>query len=540
MNGNLVSNNINNNFAKYFEDLAKESFMKEKKLYNKIWEEGDQPQDVKQLYGKVSEIYYSMDKIVEDNNFLNALRSNYFYNQLVVKIISNNNNATKKLIGSNTIHDFIQQNIKEKAELRDDSSKSRHTINTLRSVIYQLVKTQKKDITYEDIMDIKIEDINIDIEEDSNNNLSGIKIRRRKSKDKKRGLILWDEKDTSNLLKMLEKKFEINFKEKGENFYILDNQKEISSEDQNNTLVGIFISTLKNKFPKSKSVDNMVEWLSKNQITIDTRLNQEKELRDLLLGGKSTMKEVKGDIGELIVNLVIGMLFTTDNIYKDAENFFGTQLGDKNLGTGKMAVDLALQGIGFQVKNFPSFENQDDIYLYHQSNLLYADSKVYINKEDGNRYMSNDNWIALAKYGNGDDSLKDDILNILKESLPNYLRYSENIIQNLPKELETLSQLRNNFYIINFRIIPASVIFHELAQLIINNSKDEILKMFYYTANDEDNFDSKKMILTDEGKKEQLMPKKNLFNNGKVYFVFKGIRILKQNDLKQVTNLVQF
>lgn len=540
MDGNLFSIGENHEIITYFNNLAVESFKKEQKLYNKIWKDGKPPQNIADLYANFGKIYSLMDEIVDCNNFLKALRRNYFYDNLVTQIISNSG-TTRELIGSGTIHDFIQQNIKENAELRDDSTKTRHTINTLRSIIYKLVKTKKEDITYKEIMNIDIENIEVDIEEDSDRNFSGIKIRRRKSKNSRVGLILWDEKDTSNLLKTLEKTFEISFKEEG-GFYILDNQEESSTEDQNNTLVDIFINTLKAKFPKAEGAQQMIIWLQANKKRINSRLNQEKDLKNLLVGRKDTMKEVKGDIGELIVNLIIEQALQ-DNLYENAVNFFGTQLGDKDLGTGKMAVDLALNGIGFQVKNFPSFESKEEVLLYHQSNLLYNGEKVYLKNENGNRYMNKENWETLFLFGVGNRGISiETVLNILKESLPNYLRYSENIVKDLSnnKNLKALSELRSNFYILNFRIIPASIIFSELAKSIKENTKDNILKMFYYTNDDNQDYNSDTMTLTDAGQEKTLKSDKNLFKTGKVYFSFKGIKILKPKKLNELKNLVQF
>lgn len=539
MGENLFSISENHEIIAYFNNLAIESFKKEQKLYNKIWKDGKPPQNIADLYANFGKIYFLMDEIVKDNNFLNILRSNYFYDKLVTQIISNSN-TTRELIGGSTIHNFIQQNIKEKAELRDSSTKTRHTINTLRSIIYKLVKTKREDITYEKIMNIDIESIEVDIKEDSNKNFSGIKIRRRKSKNGKMGLILWDEEDTSNLLKTLEKEFDISFKETG-GFYILDSQKKSLTEGQNNTLVDIFINTLKAKFPKSEGAQQMIKWLEDKKDRINFRLNQEKDLKYLLVGRKDTMKEVKGDIGELIVNLIIEQALQ-DHLYENSEKFFGTQLGDKNLGTGKVAVDLALNGVGFQVKNFPSFESKEEVLLYHQSNLLYNGKEVYLQNKNGNRYMNKENWENLYKFGIGNKEVSDEqVLNILKESLPNYLRYSENIITDISnnKSLKALSELRNNFYIFNFRIIPASIIFSELIKFIEKGTKMNILNMFYYTEDDSKDYDSNTMTLTSIGQDKKLTRDKNLINK-KVYFSFKGMKVLNKKELKGLKNLVQF
>ena len=540
MSENMIIKDEINFISNKFRKLADESFDKEKILYEKIWGD-DSPNNVKSLYEQVNKIYFLIDNFLDTNNFLMALRNNNFYNALVTKIIQDENSGAEKVVEEDEIHTFIQNKIKETAQRRDNKDLQRTTANTIYSVIYHLIKDKNVSVSYKDIItNFNITFLSVSTEENIENNTSSvgeITIRQRaKTQDGRRGLVLWNKQDTSNLIKTIEDKYKIKISKKGGDFYILTPQQ-LNSLSQDKTLIDIFVDTIKANFSTEKGIGEMIKWIEENESKINTRLKKEPKLQELLTGQK-TLEQVKGDIGELIVNLILGMILESDGIYDKEKNFLGSQFGKKSLGTGQMAVDLALKNIGFQVKNFPSSEWKDSITLYEQQNVLYTDGEIYYDKTEGNRYMDSKNWEKIAFYGMEKEILKEDIIEILVNALPNYLRYSENIIGN--KQLEALTQLKNNFYIINFRIIPASIIFLELSEFLEKEASDKISKMFYYTLKKTSDSNNENNIENNINK--ELKPSRDLFTSGRtVLFAFKGINLFKPKDLNNIKkNLVNF
>lgn len=254
---------------------------------------------------------------------------------------------------------------------------------------------------------------------------------------------------------------------------------------------------------------------------------------------KRTMAHVSGTIGEVMFSLFLKILQSSQGIGEGVK-----VLGQTDFGTGSAAVDTKiltgdLRDIGFQIKNYTSIKNT--ISLYSQSNKLSAEKEM-------KRYIEDWAYEILQeiffKYNTNGDSLFpnknyaeriDEVENILEYHIPYYLRFDE---ASLEKQEQDLTQ--NNFYILNFSFIPASVIFIIIAEALEEKDKEKRDKFFFFS----------------KGKREgELLPQpKNLLSsweqtykeidgndNGNnileklkdnVYLNFIGIRITFQKELE--------
>ena len=166
-------------------------------------------------------------------------------------------------------------------------------------------------------------------------------------------------------------------------------------------------------------------------------------------------------------------------------------LGQEMTTSGSAAVDVLLtkkegdliQKAGFQLKNYSSV--QDEVVLYSQANKFYSQG----DKNAMERYIESSTLSELyrlareifiersmpfdSNVATGGDHF-DTLRNILAQSIPNYIRYDQ-------ADLMDKSFGKNNFYIINFQFIPASVIFYTLAVSLLEQEKYlEKQNMFFF------------------------------------------------------------
>ena len=106
----------------------------------------------------------------------------------------------------------------------------------------------------------------------------------------------------------------------------------------------------------------------------------------------------------------------------------------------------------------------------------------------------------------------------MQNAFPNFIRYSQNFYENDKVLIEQgFNKIKNCFYILNFRIIPASRIFYELYLQSLKQEKNEQLNNYFYIK---------------ETSEEEINPLENLINSinnlkpwKSFYLYFKGIQI---------------
>lgn len=256
-------------------------------------------------------------------------------------------------------------------------------------------------------------------------------------------------------------------------------------QSNNNNIVDILSQTFYNvvydglKEP-SKSSFNKFWYQDNGEISFKKHLNSIdniENMKSLLFDHKTVAKE-KGDIGEILVQIFIESI---------SNNISSQNLGKVDFGTGQAAVDVIasikdrkneLIKLGFQVKNFPYFEEEGTTILYEQSN------KIFDSKDSLKRYLGVDGLLNLQKllrsYIDGQKN-NNQIQDLVFQAIPSYIRYSESYVKNNP-DLIKLSQVKNNFYVINLRFFPASVILYFIAQSInISNKNNDKNRLLFFS-----------------------------------------------------------
>lgn len=198
----------------------------------------------------------------------------------------------------------------------------------------------------------------------------------------------------------------------------------------------------------------------------------------------NTESSVSGTLGEIL----FAALLTAMKMEEKTVQILGQEMTT----SGSAAVDVLLtkkegdliQKAGFQLKNYSSV--QDEVVLYSQANKFYGGSG---DKNAMERYIESSTLSELYKlareifiersmpFGSnvatGGDHFNT-LRNILAQSIPNYIRYDQ-------ADLTDDSFGKNNFYIINFQFIPASVIFYTLAVSLLEQEKYlEKQNMFFF------------------------------------------------------------
>ena len=178
--------------------------------------------------------------------------------------------------------------------------------------------------------------------------------------------------------------------------------------------------------------------------------------------------QVSGTIlGEVMYSLLAsgGGLINPDKI---------SILGQDITSSGQAAVDIkmsfgeekeALKSVGFQIKTFPSVAGSK-FELYGQSNRLAdtASMRRYLSEQDYQVICDiflQDIFNEPTVYSPSEENRIGGLakaFNIFMTNIPSYIRYEQMDLVD--------TTLKNNFYIINYDFVPASVIFYCLAVAI--------------------------------------------------------------------------
>lgn len=225
---------------------------------------------------------------------------------------------------------------------------------------------------------------------------------------------------------------------------------------------------------------------------------------------------VSGELGETMVAIFLETLPTEQ---QEIVKVFGREIGK----TGQAAVDIGLVSskIGFQVKNYTSIDNS--MALYSQSNDLFANDIIRYLEQSTLEKFRNDISLGYKEKDEIEEEKVEENLVNLQESIPHYLRYDE-----AQGAADAVKEYQNNFYILNFRIIPASILFYIMAQIVKeqeNKAKD--LDIFFLTS--EKQKAGRNDVLKSNGNfvdTYKIMREKKINNkNSKVYVNFKGIKV---------------
>lgn len=303
------------------------------------------------------------------------------------------------------------------------------------------------------------------------------------------------------------------------------------------------IKACKDKDPTNTALENFGKWWESSGRSAFNKMLDESTINEItnMLIQITTGNQLKGNLGEILC----GILATVATGQK--AKILGRTLTER----GKQhATDLMiifknaqnnLKALGAQIKTFPSVEEVGEQVFYEQSNQIGDDNiNRYLNprgngQRQGNRILK----ILIKAYcknKNRYNSLED----FLFSKTENYLRYREGTPLKEGAE-EIVKNIRNNFYIFNFRIIPASLIFYFLEQSLTTDNLSDLSKIFYFseTEPDKKKKQSKTSGTTLRESLDNIFPQKKDFHDyDNVYLNFVGLTI----RFKGITgnNLVNF
>lgn len=232
-----------------------------------------------------------------------------------------------------------------------------------------------------------------------------------------------------------------------------------------NMVAEIFLGVVADAILKYKQKDVMIDRfdiISPERIkTLGALIQRNSYLVNELLK-TNTAAATSGTMGEILMALFLNLMNSEYTVQV---------LGQKVTGSGQDAIDIALvkgtekqlEGIGFQVKSGTSFNK--GILLYEGSLNIYNNKYMarYFTNDIYQRFIEDlDNlWMKRGySYQNGQQQLgggEEEMSRVqfdLIRAIPNFLRYGQE------DQLEEYKNIRNNFYIINFNFVPASVIFY--------------------------------------------------------------------------------
>ena len=285
-------------------------------------------------------------------------------------------------------------------------------------------------------------------------------------------------------------------------------------------------------------------WNNSGKSAFEMMLDDETTINEItyMLIKITTGNQLKGNLGEILC----GILATVATRQK--AKILGRTLTER----GKQhATDLMivfknaqnnLKALGAQIKTFPSAEEVGEQVFYEQSNQIGDDNiNRYLNPKEDRQKPGNEILKILIKKYCKNENMYNPLENFLFSKTENYLRYREG--SPLKKKAEAMVEnIRNNFYIFNFRIIPASLIFYFLEQSLTTDNLSDLSKIFYFseTETNEEGEQSKTSWTTLKESLDNIFPQKkeDFSAYDKVYLNFVGLTI----RFKGITgnNLVNF
>ena len=494
---------ITDNFlSKYFYNLAYESFKKEWRIYseyNRIIKDKkkEKKTPIKNIGDLNSTVCSDLFKVLSfeggtDEDFLRILRNPKIYRHIAnqplkdeQKGLSNTGFKEGFLKGKKSLSSKIKELI-SKSVNKNVLTVNEEFVNNLLDILQGRAKV----LGVTDIMELSItgesasEPLTLEIET-------------------KGEQILWRQNQTINLIQQIQEEYNLSILKKS-NYYIIE-----PDVTKNEDIAKVFIEKLKNsirrEYPDFNDFPSFFEETLKNTLVNADSVS--------LLTGNKTSNKIRGDIGEFLVALF------NKKIFKKNISF----VGDTQTSTGQAAVDLYLKKLGFQVKNFPGQEQNSIISLYPSIEKIAKEDNfetrglLIKQKED---LYNNFSQLIYIQQGEKEENFKQQIIEILKQALPYFMRHKqhltlEEISQN--PDLRKLSEIKNNIYILNFRIIPASRIFYELAKSAEKIKCNQTIEKLFYTKKE------KTKNITDKNNLFSIV-KRNLKSLDSFYLYFRGIQ----------------
>ena len=200
------------------------------------------------------------------------------------------------------------------------------------------------------------------------------------------------------------------------------------------------------------------------------------EVTERIIEKRTGLKSnIKGTIGEIFITVLLELVFNN-------ENQIVMQLGtSKNRGSESAHADIAF---GEKGKLSAGIQSK----VYSRNNIkLYDNTVVHFDTDKAIRYLGSGEELTAFRYFllneqvlNQSDNRLDEgffdsanpFLDVLQMRLDYFIRYNDGL------SIENLRDVRNNFYLINFNIVPASVIFLKMLDIITDDKLNSSLLSF--------------------------------------------------------------
>lgn len=492
--------------------MAFNSFNKEKQLYDnsnvKIETINDlTPAKCKEIFDSILNINSDIFEPLRDEKFYYGITvriKNTLTRQDINVLHSKNNSELFKTRFMQTLEDKLQNNIKEEEigeifintfldQIGFDNKNKTIDVSKIESSKIASIDNSKKQIiitlTGKNSTDNKV----IDFINDEN----GIKIKS----------FQWNKQDTFNFITTIKTVSGKKILSSGN--LRLQGLEDVDVYKPADKIYNVFINYFE-AYPELK------EYLEKKKDNIINTLTNNNTVKDLLLGDK-TINDVKGDIGEFLVGIMLDAALINNNENKNIYQ------GKMQTGFGQHPVDVYIKDMGFQVKNFPGQEKKDIVMLYASHSSLSKADRL----QESDKYLSKEEKKQL-RY-NVISSNNTEINNLLLSSLSKFMRIDSNYKETEQVTKEILKQARsmeNCFYIVNFRLIPASRLLWEMAQNITEYRKFQYnYEIQYMFCIDKNETEYKQLPLNKFYDKNKV----NIFEDAALYF--RGIP-LKYNNIK--------
>ena len=259
---------------------------------------------------------------------------------------------------------------------------------------------------------------------------------------------------------------------------IIESLIEAYGEEVKEAIKEYDINVIGNK--TSDAADKFQKWFDGIKENFKNLINKNPHIQNEILKA-TTAAQVSGTIlGEVMFSL----LASKGKLSNNGNNL--SILGQNVTESGQAAVDIklsfddekkALTAVGFQIKTFPSVTSSN-FMLYGQSNRI-ADQTAMRRYLDADAYKTiteiflEDIFIEPTVYSKDKEKRTPELekaFNIFMTNISSYIRY---------EQMDLIDQtVKNNFYVINFNFVPASVVFYCLAYAIykqINSAKTNLM-----------------------------------------------------------------
>lgn len=293
---------------------------------------------------------------------------------------------------------------------------------------------------------------------------------------------------------------------------------------KNNNL--LTATTLKDAISKCKKEFNMADKKDKESLAMIEKLaagGQIQDAYDLLLKRMTSKRaghsNVNGYIGEIFISSVL------QAVYEKEKPILEQRGASVNLHGEDAHIDIRLDDIGIQAKMYGNNNNalyQTTVDFSLDTALRYL--RTNRSSGDTDRPTSDDELSAFRFFLLNSTALQSPLtdqyfgewrnnklfLQALNLRISNFFRYTEGL------STQDLQNLCNNFYLINTNVVPASLIFIRMAELL---SETDDKDNFYFDFQNNSNIAS---FNGEEADDYRLTKNSNLLKHIKAYATFKS------------------